>query len=136
MLAVVKDPHIELSINGAANDVDALVDFIKGRYDVTVIVTGNEQVEEQEDDEEYIDFFETDFWKETTPGDLLAGTRLKHELTQKQLAELSGISYATISAYERGKQPLSRKAAIRLAKAMDEDPDCFFKYLPKEKQQS
>ena len=136
MLAVVKEPHIELAINGAANDVDALMEFIKKKYDVTIVVIpsehGAEQTEELDDDDEYMNVFETDFWRETTPGDLLAGTRLKHELTQKRLAELSGISYATISAYERGKQPLSRRAAVRLAKAMDEDPESFFKYLPKQ----
>ena len=62
----------------------------------------------------------------------IKGLLVKKNMTQKRLAELSGISYATISAYERGKQPLSRRAAVRLAKAMDEDPECFFKYLPKE----
>lgn len=58
----------------------------------------------------------------------LAGTRLKYELTQKQLAKLSGISHATISAYEHNKRPLSKLAAIRLANAMGEDPTTFLEY--------
>ncbi|MBR5078079.1 MAG: hypothetical protein IKX30_04995 [Victivallales bacterium] len=41
----------------------------------------------QRSDDESINVFETDFWKETTPGMLLAGYRLKHEMTQEQLAE-------------------------------------------------
>ena len=53
-------------------------------------------------DDESINVFETDFWKETTPGMLLAGYRLKHEMTQEQLAEKSGIRQSNISRIENG----------------------------------
>ena len=79
------------------------------------------------DDAEYVDVFKTDYWKNVKPGDLLAGTRLKHELTQEQLAEKSGIHQVVISAYETGRRKLSRRAAIKLAKAMGEEPDSFFR---------
>ena len=85
-----------------------------------------------DDDDESINVFETDFWKETTPGMLLAGYRLKHEMTQEQLAEKSGIHHVVISAYENGKRKLSRKAAVKLAKALDEDPESFFRNVPGE----
>ena len=83
-------------------------------------------------DDESVNVFETDFWKETTPGMLLAGYRLKHEMTQEQLAEKSGIHHVVISAYENGKRKLSRKAAVKLAKALNEDPESFFKNIPRE----
>jgi len=83
-------------------------------------------------DDESVNVFETDFWKETTPGMLLAGYRLKHEMTQEQLAEKSGINHVVISAYENGKRKLSRKATVKLAKALDEDPESFFKNVPGE----
>ncbi len=82
------------------------------------------------DDDEMVNACESDFWKSATVGDLLAGYRLKHELTQKQLAKHAGMSRATISAYETGKRPLSRRSAIKLATAMGENSDCFLKNLP------
>ena len=84
-------------------------------------------MEENDDDEELVNAFETDWWKEmATPGNLLAGYRLKHNLTQRQLAEMTGISYSTISAYETGKRPLSQRTAVKLANAMGEQPERFF----------
>ena len=82
-----------------------------------------------DDADESINVFETDFWKETTPGMLLAGYRLKHEMTQEQLAEKSGIHQVVISAYETGRRKLTRRAAIKLAQAMDEDPEVFFRNI-------
>ena len=82
------------------------------------------------DDDEMVNALESDLWKSATVGDLLAGYRLKHELTQKQLAKLAGMSRATISAYETGRRLLSRCSAIKLATAMGENSDCFQKNLP------
>ena len=129
MLAVVKEPHIELSINGAANDVDALMEFIRNRYEVTVLVD-NAESPITDDDEELVNVFETDFWKEcVTSGSLLRGCRLKHGMTQRQLAKVSGISYATISEYEHDRRKITPLAARRLAVALSEDADTFFKRL-------
>lgn len=125
MLAVVKKPRIELCLNGADRDVAALMDVIRSKYDIIIVPSDTMA----EDDDCPVDILETDYWKTVTPGSLLAGTRLKHGLTQKRLATLAGMSHATISAYETGKQPLSRRSAVRLAQAMDEDPDSFFENL-------
>lgn len=125
MLAVVKEPHIELSLGGDSNGIAEFLNLIRSRYTVEVL-TGQDAAD---DEEEYEDAFETDFWKGVTSGDLLAGTRLKHELTQEQLAEKSGIHQVVISAYETGRRKLSRRAAIKLAKAMDEDPEVFFRKI-------
>ena len=129
MLAVVKEPHIELSINGAARDVDALMDIIRSKYEVTVFVENTEPAAD-DDDEEYVDIKDTEFWKENvTSGRLLQGYRLKHDMTQRQLAKASGISYATISEYEHDRRKITPLAARRLAVALGEDPDTFHRRL-------
>ena len=130
MLAVVNKPHIEMCINGNIDDINELMKVLKARYDI-IILTDASDVHQEEDEEEAVDILSTDYWKTVTPGSLLAGTRLKHELTQQRLATMAGMSHATISAYETGKRPLSRRSAVRLAKAMGEDPDVFFANLRK-----
>jgi len=134
MLAVVKEPHIEMCLNGNDNDINKLIDVLRRSYDISVIISisDNRPSQKEDDDEEYVDIRDTDWWRKmATPGNLLAGSRLKHNLTQKQLAKLCGMSHATISAYECGKRPLSMRAAIRLAKAMGEEPESFFANVPK-----
>ena len=126
MLALVKTPRIELTLN-SPNEEDVLefLNNMRKFYAITVM-TPREEVAIQEDDEASVPFRETEFWKETTPGDLLAGIRLMHRLTQKQLAEMSGIHKVAISDYETGRRKLTKKAAFRLATAMGENPDHFF----------
>ena len=131
MLAVVNKPRIEMCINGNFADVADLVNVLRVRYDITIL-SDDANVRPEDDEEETVDILSTDYWKTVTPGSLLAGTRLKHELTQQRLAILAGMSHATISAYENGKRPLSRRSAVRLAKAMGEDPDVFFRNLVRE----
>ena len=117
MLAVVKEPHIELSLSGASSEKLAeFLKLIRTRYTVIVLVD-----QEEDDDEESIDVFKTDFWKNVKPGDLLAGTRLKHELTQEQLAEKSGIHQVVISeqAIESMGKLLGGRFRIALKKGID-----------------
>ena len=125
MLAIIKELRIELGLIGESDEITEFLKLIRSRYTVEVLTGQNTT----DDDDEYEDAFETDFWKGVTPGDLLAGTRLKHELTQEQLAEKSGIHQVVISAYETGRRKLSRRAAMKLAKAMDEDPEVFFRKI-------
>ena len=134
MLAVVKAPLIELIMNGKETDINAFVEAMRRNYDIRAVVKAawEDAQPPAEDGEEYVDVRDTDWWREmATPGNLLAGTRLKHGLTQKQLAALCGMSHATVSAYECGKRPLSMRSAHRLAKAMGEDPSCFFDNVSK-----
>jgi len=51
---------------------------------------------------------------------------LKHDLTQNDLAERSGIAQVMISEYETGKRKLTMKAASKFAKALGEAPEKFF----------
>ena len=125
MLAIIKELRIELGLIGESDEITEFLKLIRSRYTVEVLTGQNTT----DDDDEYEDAFETDFWKGVTPGDLLVGTRLKHELTQEQLAEKSGIHQVVISAYETGRRKLSRRAAMKLAKAMDEDPEVFFRKI-------
>ena len=118
MLAVVKKPRIELSLSGADHAVEEFLAFVRSRYPVSVLSA--------EDGEESVDAFQTAFWKKTTPGDLLQGFRLKHGMSQEQLAEKSGIGQTVLSAYETGRRPLSRRAAVRIGAALGEDPEKFF----------
>ena len=123
MLAVVKEPHIELSLSGASSEkIRDFLKLIRSQYTVIILTD-----QEADDEEEYVDVFKTDYWKNVTPGDLL-----KHELTQEQLAEKSGIHQVVISAYETGRRKLSRRAAVKLAAAMGEDPDSFFRNIEKQ----
>ena len=127
MLALVKTPRIELTLN-SPNEEDVL-EFLKNMrkfYAITVMTPREEAAMQEDDGEESVPFRETEFWKKTMPGDLLAGMRLMHRLTQKKLAEMSGIHKVAISDYETGRRKLTKKAAYRLATAMGENPDSFF----------
>ena len=128
MLAVVKTPRIELSISGALDGVNALLKYLRKKYEVDVVNCEPAQ-EEDNDAPDLVSVFETDWWKETAfPGSIAAGARLKHELTQAQLAELTGIAQENISAYETGKRPLTRRAAAKIGAALGENPEKFFRY--------
>jgi len=108
MLALVKKPHIELSIRGER--VEELIEWIRKKYDVSVVSA--------EDAEESVPVEETEFWKEMEKnrvGNLLAGARLKARLTQTQLAKKLGIQQNMVSDYERGRRSLSSSMAKRFS---------------------
>ena len=111
MLALVKKPHIELSIHG--EHVAELVDWIRKKYDVAVLA--------EEPEEEFVSIESTDYWKEMEKnrvGNLLAGARLKAGLTQAQLAQKLGIRQNMVSDYERGRRTYSDAMAKRLSKTL------------------
>ena len=126
MLAVVKTPRIEISLSGALENVTALLNHLRKKYEVDVVTYSPEL--EPEENRNLVSVFETDWWQETAyPGSIAAGARLKPDLTQKQLAELTGIRQENISAYETGKRPLTRKAAEKIGAALGENPEKFFR---------
>jgi DNA-binding XRE family transcriptional regulator len=53
-----------------------------------------------------------------TPGDRITGYRAREDLTQTELAKLTGISQANISAMERGRRPIGLEVAKKLAKVL------------------
>lgn len=102
MLAVVKTPHIELSING--DNIDDLIKWIGKKFDLTIL--------DNPDDDELINIEDSDFWKEMAKnktGNILAGYRLKAGLTQKQLAQKINISQNMISDFENGKRNVTNE---------------------------
>ncbi len=111
MLALVKKPHIELSIHG--EHVGELVAWIRKKYDVAVLA--------EEPEEECVSIESTEYWKEMEKnrvGNLLAGARLKAGLTQAQLAGKLGIRQNMVSDYERGRRTYSDAMAKRLSKTL------------------
>ncbi len=130
MLAVVKEPRIEMCLNGNVSDLLALMDVLRRCYDVSIITNDESQDVEKDEDEELVNIRDTDFWRENvTMGTVLQGYRLKHGKTQRQLAKQSGMSYATISEYEHDKRRITPLAARRLAIALGENPDTFYDKL-------
>ncbi len=111
MLALVKKPHIELSIHG--EHVDELLAWIKKKYEVAVLV------DEKKDG--FLPIESTEFWQEMEKnrvGNLLAAARLKAGLTQARLAKKLGIRQNMVSDFERGRRTYSDAMAGRLSKAL------------------
>jgi ribosome-binding protein aMBF1 (putative translation factor) len=111
MLALVKKPHIELSIHG--EHVSELVAWIRKKYDVAVLA--------DEPEDGLVSNESTEYWKEMEKnrvGNLLAGARLKVGMTQAQLADKLGIRQNMVSDYERGRRTYSDAMAKRLSKTL------------------
>jgi len=111
MLALVKKPHIELSIQG--DRAEELVAWIRKKYELSVLSA--------EDGKGSIPVEETEFWKQMDKnriGNLLAGARLKAGLTQGQLAKKLGVRQNMVSDYERGRRSLSPAMAARFSEVL------------------
>jgi len=110
MLAVVKKPSIELSLSGEGST--QIINWIRKKYDVTIL----------SGEEDTINIENTDFYRDMNNnrvGNLLEALRLKAGLTQKQLAEKTGIRQSLISDFEHGRRKISEDIAGRLAEALD-----------------
>lgn len=71
------------------------------------------------------DFINSRFPGESKPSVCLRGARGKEELTQRQLAEMTGIPQRHISEMEQGKRPIGKETAKKLAKALNVDYRVF-----------
>ena len=112
MLALVKKPRIELSIQGER--VSELLAWIRQKYDVSVLSEDTES--------DFVSIESTAYWKEMEKnrvGNLLSGARLKAGLTQAQLAEKLGIQQNMVSDYERGRRTYSDSMAKRLSETLN-----------------
>ena len=119
MLAIVKQPRIEISLFGSSKAVREILKFLRSRYSISVLSENTEQPASTSENA-----LENTFrGLNITPGDLLQGFRLKHGLSQAQLAKMTGIGQTVISAYETGRRPLTRRAAVRIGAALGEDPE-------------
>lgn len=59
------------------------------------------------------------------PGSAIRGLRYREELSQARLAEIIGVKRHHISEMERGKRPIGKDMAKRLAKALHSDYKVF-----------
>ena len=108
MLALVKKPHIELSLHG--EHVEELLAWIKKKYEVAVLA--------DEPDDEFVPIESTEYWKKMEKnriGNILTGARLKAGLTQAALAKELGIRQNMVSDYEHGRRTYSDAMAKRLS---------------------
>ena len=98
------------------NIPDHLVLYLKSAFpDV-------EEIKSDIDDEEYVEWDDTELAKQirsdTTPAESLKLLRTTFGYTQQALAKKVGITKQQISSMERGKTPIGRKMAHRLANAL------------------
>jgi DNA-binding XRE family transcriptional regulator len=112
MQAVVKTPHIEVSIKGMIPQ--KLISLLKEEYGEEVKVTDN-------DEDALVRAIETSWYrniKETMrPGEVMKIYRENRAMTQTRLGELlGGIPRQHISNMENGKRPISLNTAKKLAK--------------------
>jgi len=112
MLAVVKTPHTNLRIEGFIPR--PVLKILKNEYGKYL------KVKTDKDDEELIDFFETDLYKDfqkrMTPGDYVRMYRENMKLTQASLGEKVGMSRAYICDVEHGRRTISKDIAKKLSK--------------------
>lgn len=113
MLAVVKKPHIELSING--EHIDEFMAYINRKYKVEIL---------DNPDNEFVNVEDSLFYKEMNKnriGNLLAGSRLKSGLTQNELAKKINLRQNIISEYENGKRKISTEVAKKICTVLNVD---------------
>lgn len=121
MQAVVKTPRININIKGDISE--KLLSILKEEY--------GEEIELYEDnDEELIDVFETEWYKnikaKTTPGDNLKIYRENRGMTQEELGKLlGGIPRQHVSNMERGIRSISLKTAQKLIQIFDVSVEKF-----------
>jgi DNA-binding XRE family transcriptional regulator len=112
MQAVVKTPHIEISVRGAAIP-PKLMNVLREEY-------GQELSLVEDDGDELVDIFETQWYKRVKekmkPGSYLRIYRENKGLTQLQLGEALGkIPRQHISNMEHGRRSISLKMARKLS---------------------
>jgi DNA-binding XRE family transcriptional regulator len=111
MQARVKTPHIKIEMKGDINP--KVLSVLKEVYGKKVKLI-------KENDDELVDVFETEWFKninaQMTPGKNMRIYREIHKMTQEELGKkLGGISRQNISHMERSIRPISRKTAKLLA---------------------
>jgi len=112
MQALVKKPHIRLSLHG--EQVEEVLAWIRKKYEVVILT--------DDSDDELVSIESTAYWEEMQKnriGNLLIGARLKAGLTQSQLAKKIGVRQNMISDYERGRRTYSDAMAARLSRVLE-----------------
>jgi DNA-binding XRE family transcriptional regulator len=113
MLVHAKTPRIKVRISGTG--CRKVIDLVRKAYPEARIVP-------DVDDDEWVDVFETDWWKEQMalhkPGDSIRVYRNNAGLTLAQLSAKTGIAESHLSAMEHNKRGIGRITAMKLGKAL------------------
>ena len=121
MLAVVKTPRTSIRIKGKISN--KLMEVLVSEYGKDVQLT-------RDPDDELVDVFQTDWYKNTkktmTPGAYMKIYRENRKMTQTELGKmLGGLPRQHVSNMENGVRPISKKIAMKLAKAFDVSVEKF-----------
>jgi len=112
MLAVVDQPHIKFSFEGAPEALMTIVEKLRGAFPSIQIQKKSSQAAATE----------MAWYKQAkarlTPERYLDTDRFNAGLTQKQLAERTGILQQHLSEMESGKRTIGKTNAHKLAKAL------------------
>jgi DNA-binding XRE family transcriptional regulator len=118
MLVHAKAPRIDVRLSGKGTQ--KIIALVRKAYPDVKVVR-----EAQEDDEELVDIFETDWYKtmraNRKPGDSIWVYRDNAGLTLAQLSKKTGIAESHLSAMENGKRGIGRISAMKLGKALNCD---------------
>ncbi len=118
MLAVVKKPRTNTTLFELKGDIPYnVVEYLEQEFGQNFEVVGN-------DDEELVNIFETEWYKEvratTTPGDTLKIYRENLGLTQAELGEkLGNLTERTISDMESGTYNIPQDIVEKLSQLFD-----------------
>jgi len=121
MQAHVKTPHIKIDITGEIPP--KVLSVLKEVYGKKVKLT-------EDSDDELVDIFETDWFKDIdsrmSPGKNMKIYRELHKMTQVELGEkLGGVSRQNISHMERGIRAISKQNAKVLSRIFEVPVDRF-----------
>ena len=115
MLVHAKAPRIKVTLSGQGSA--RIVEAARKAYPHIRV--------EEDDDDELIDVFQTDWWKERQanhhPGDTIQVYRNNRGWTLAELAEKTGIAESHLSAMENRKRGVGKVSAVRLGKALEMD---------------
>ena len=110
MLAVVKTRRINVRAQGHLPP--RLLRCLRSEFGRKLRITDDE-------DEQSVDFFETDFYKNTkktmSPGTYVQIYRENHCMTQQELGEKTGVAKAFICDIEHNRRAISKEMAKKLA---------------------
>lgn len=114
MLELTKEPttggYVDLRLRVPADQAQEIADKLHTFLDLVNLV-----VREKEDNELYT---LAEVFPDLHQGSAIRGLRYREGLTQKRLAEMVGALPSHISEMERGKRPIGKAMARRLAKAL------------------
>jgi DNA-binding XRE family transcriptional regulator len=123
MLAVVKKPRTNKTLFKVKGDIPSeVIEYLEREF--------GQDVEVVKDDEELLNIFDTDWYKDiseaTTPGDTLRIYRENFRMTQAELGrKLGKFTRQKISDMEHNKRTISKDVARKLSRLFDVPIDRF-----------